>query len=90
MITAEHPIQNFIGRIANQELVSEGTREPVAVAGEKVSASYFEFKFILPQFFAHIGDSFSDNELLVAAEKAGTFKFWDAPEEDIYNDRRKK
>lgn len=28
----------------------------------------------------------SDSELLIAAERAGTFQFLDAPEEDGYND----
>jgi len=32
----------------------------------------------------------SDSELLIAAEKAGTFQFLDAPEEDGYNDLVKK
>jgi hypothetical protein len=32
----------------------------------------------------------SDSELLVAAEKAGTFLFLEAPEEDGYNDLLKK
>lgn len=32
----------------------------------------------------------SDSELLVAAEKAGTFRFLEAPEEDGYNDLLKK
>lgn len=31
-----------------------------------------------------------DSELLIAAEKAGTFQFLDAPEEDGYNDLVKK
>jgi len=32
----------------------------------------------------------SDSELLVAAKRAGTFQFLDAPEEDGYNDLLKK
>jgi hypothetical protein len=32
----------------------------------------------------------SDSELLIAAEKAGTFQFLEAPEEDGYNDLLKK
>jgi len=31
-----------------------------------------------------------DSELLIAAEKAGTFQFLDVPEEDGYNDLVKK
>jgi hypothetical protein len=32
------------------------------------------------------GAEMSDSELLCAAEKAGTFDFWDDPREDLYND----
>jgi hypothetical protein len=32
----------------------------------------------------------SDSELLMAADKSGTFDFLNSPEEDIYNDVLKK
>lgn len=81
MLTQERPMQSFVGLASGRQVaVSKGT---------ELSVGYFEFKVFLPRMVIQIGDSFSDSELLIAAEQAGTFKFWDGPEEDIYNDRRK-
>ncbi len=58
--------------------------------GSKLHSTYFEFRLTLPVIVAVAATELSDAELLVAAEKAGTFQFLDAPEEDGYNDLLKK
>jgi hypothetical protein len=58
--------------------------------GSKLHSTYFEFRLTLPMIVAVAVTELSDSELLVAAEKAGTFKFLNAPEEDGYNDLLKK
>lgn len=81
MTTLEQPIQSFIGGADERQLaVPEGT---------KLKVSFFNFVFFFPPFIARVGDTFSDSELLAAAEQAGTFDFWDNSQEDIYNDLRK-
>ena len=58
--------------------------------GSKLHSTYFEFRLTLPVVVAVEVTELSDSELLVAAEKAGTFEFLNAPEEDGYNDLLKK
>ena len=58
--------------------------------GTKLHSTYFEFRVTLPIIVAVAATELSDSELLVAAEKAGTFEFLNAPEEDGYNDLLKK
>ena len=54
--------------------------------GSKLHSTYFEFHVTLPVVIGVAVSEMSDSELLVAAEKAGTFDFLNAPEEDGYND----
>jgi FixJ family two-component response regulator len=54
--------------------------------GSKLHSTYFEFYVNLPVVAGVAVSEMSDSELLVAAEKAGTFDFLNAPEEDGYND----
>ena len=54
--------------------------------GSKLHTTYFEFHVNLPVLVGVAVSEMSDSELLVAAEKAGTFDFLNAPEEDGYND----
>ncbi len=58
--------------------------------GSKLHSTYFEFRLTLPVIVAVAATELSDSELLVAAEKAGTFEFLNAAEEDGYNDLLKK
>ena len=45
--------------------------------------SYFPFLFEIPQNIPY--QELTDEEVLTLADKAGTFDFLNAPEEDIYN-----
>ena len=54
--------------------------------GSKLHSTYFEFHVNLPVVIGVAVSEMSDSELLVAADKAGTFDFLNAPEEDGYND----
>jgi hypothetical protein len=58
--------------------------------GSKLHTTYFEFRLTLPTIADVSATELSDSELLVAAEKAGTFEFLNSPEEDDYNDLLKK
>jgi len=66
---------------------------PVGLAtgeGSKLHSTYFEFRVTFPVVTGVAVTEMLDSELLVAAEKAGTFDFLNAPEEDAYNDLLKK
>lgn len=54
--------------------------------GSQLHTSYFEFRVAFPVVFEVAVPELSDEELLRAADKTGTFEFLDAPEEDGYND----
>ena len=54
--------------------------------GSELHSTYFEFRVTCPVVVGAAVSEMSDSELLVAAEKAGTFEFLNAPEEDGYND----
>lgn len=54
--------------------------------GSKLHTSYFEFRVSFPVIFEVAVPELSDEELLRAADKTGTFEFLNAPEEDAYND----
>ncbi len=58
--------------------------------GSKLHSTYFEFRVTLPVIGGVAVAEMSNAELLVAAEKAGTFDFLNGPEEDGYNDLLKK
>ncbi len=58
--------------------------------GSRLHTTYFEFRLTLPTIVAVAATGLSDSELLVAAEKAGTFEFLDSTEEDGYNDLLQK
>jgi len=54
--------------------------------GSKLHSTYFEFHVTLPVVIGVAVSEMLDSELLVAAEKAGTFDFLKEPQEDGYND----
>lgn len=56
--------------------------------GSKLHTTYFEVRVTIPVTAEIAIQELSSDELLVATEKAGTFAFLDAPEEDGYNDLR--
>jgi hypothetical protein len=58
--------------------------------GSKLHSTYFEFRLTLPMIVTVAATELSDSELLVAAEKSGTFEFLNAPGEDGYNDLLQK
>jgi hypothetical protein len=59
--------------------------------GSRFKVTYFQFNVTFPPAMTEIPSvEFSDSELLMIAEKAGTFDFLNSPEEDIYNDVLKK
>jgi hypothetical protein len=63
--------------------------EPDSIGeGSKLHTTYFEVRVTMPVTIEVAAQELSTDELLVAAEKAGTFAFLDAPEEDGYNDLR--
>ena len=49
--------------------------------GSELHSTYFEFRVTLPVVVGIAVSEMSDEELLVAAEKAGTFEFLNAPED---------
>jgi len=65
---------------AAQEAIASGE-------GNELFQTYFEYEFTFPVRISWpvIPEEMSDQELILAAEKVGTFGFWDAPTEDIYN-----
>lgn len=54
--------------------------------GSELHSTYFELSVTYPALVGYGVVEMSDSELLVAAERAGTFEFLNAPEEDGYND----
>jgi len=59
--------------------------------GSRLRVNYFQFFVTFPPPAVDIpAAELSDSELLLAADKAGTFDFLNSPEEDIYNDVLKK
>jgi hypothetical protein len=58
--------------------------------GTELHSTYFEFRVTLPALAALPAGLLSDSELLVAAEKNGTFDFLNDPQEDGYNDLLKR
>ena len=81
MRTLEQPIDTF---------VEQPERSAGITKNAELCTTYTEITVVFPTIITQVGDAFSDSELLVAAEMAGTFKFWDGPEEDIYNELRQK
>jgi len=65
----------------------EGQKEKVSFVGNVCVELYFDLgamlsKSILKSIFL---PEMSDKELIEAAEKTGTFQFWNNPKDDIYN-----
>jgi hypothetical protein len=58
--------------------------------GSKLHSTYFEFRLTFPVIINVAATELSDSELLIAAEKAGTFEFLNSPQEDGYNDLLEK
>lgn len=59
--------------------------------GSRLKVNYFQFYVTFPPPATDIpAVELSDSELLLAADKSGTFDFLNSPEEDIYNDVLKK
>jgi|GEM_PF-6868663 len=76
-----HVIEKQIGQKAEARAVG---------VGSELHTTYFEFRFTNAVVIEAGARELSDNELLLASEKSGTFDFLDAPEEDGYNDLLKK
>jgi hypothetical protein len=73
-----------------ERVFAVATEPPEAIAsgqGNELFETYFEYQFTLPAqiVLERRPQEMSDNELTLAAEKAGSFAFWDAPSEDVYN-----
>jgi hypothetical protein len=48
-------------------------------------STYIELRVVFPKLILAHEEELSDDELLRAAEQAGSFAFLDSPEEDIYS-----
>lgn len=78
---------NALTRETPLQIIEEAVPESQSVAeGSKLYTTYFEFRATFPAVVEVGPVEMSDEELLIAAEKAGTFDFLNAPEEDGYND----
>jgi hypothetical protein len=77
-MTQETPRLQVIEQPAPADLASS--------EGSKLHTSYFEFRVSFPVMFEVAVPKLSDEDLLLAANKTGTFEFLNAPEEDAYND----
>jgi hypothetical protein len=80
-ITQSDPEQRFtVMEMGPQEAIASGE-------GNELFESYFEYEFVFPVQLSCfiIAREMTDRELILAAEKVGTFSFWDAPSEDVYN-----
>jgi len=64
--------------------------EGVRCEGSRLNATYFQFYVTFPIAANAPSVELSDSELLVAAEKAGTFDFLNSPAEDACHDLLKK
>ena len=64
----------------------EETPPAARAKGSELHSTYFEFRVTLPVVMEAAVSEMSGSELLVAAEKAGTFDFLNGSEEDGYND----
>jgi FixJ family two-component response regulator len=67
-------------------LEDEASADLAKTRGSELHSTYFEFRVTLPVVIGVAVSEMSDTELLLAAEKAGTFEFLNTPEEDGYND----
>lgn len=82
---AEQKMPVFENSPAEIETANEQGRVEVKTAKEELEMdySYFPFLFEIPQNIPY--QELTDEEVLTLADKAGTFDFLNAPEEDIYN-----
>ncbi len=82
---AEQKMPVFEDSPAEIETANEQGRVEVKTAKEELELdySYFSFLFEITQNISY--QELTDEEILTLAEKAGTFDFLNAPEEDIYN-----
>ena len=64
--------------------------EGIKCEGSRLNATYFQFCVTFPMAGNAPSVELSDSELLVAAEKAGTFDFLNSPAEDACHDLLKK
>jgi len=58
--------------------------QAIEESGNKFSSSFYEFKFFMPMLVSEAPEM-SDDEILLAAEQSGVFRFLDSPEEDVYS-----
>jgi hypothetical protein len=58
---------------------SRGRRRAGPYEGAPLANAYFHLVYIV-----QVARELSDQELLQAALKAGSFRFWNAPSEDVY------
>lgn len=68
-VVKESPVQYFEGKSKDADQVVE-----------EFSSSFFHFKVELPTSY----EEMSDDDLLVAADAAGTFRFLDDEGENVY------
>jgi hypothetical protein len=82
---AEQKMPVFEDIPAEIETANEQGRVEVKTAKEEPGQDYSYFSFLveIPQNISY--QELTDEEVLTLAEKAGTFDFLNAPEEDIYN-----
>jgi hypothetical protein len=81
----EQKMPTFEDSPAEIETANEQGRVEVETAKEELELdySYYPFLFEISQEISH--KELTDEEVLTLADKAGTFDFLNAPEEDIYN-----
>ena len=63
----------------------EGKAKDVDQVVGEFSSSFFHFRVELPAFVVPVHDEMFDEDLLVAAEAVGTFRFLDDESENIYH-----
>ncbi len=82
---AEQKMLTFENSTAEIETANEQGRVEVETAKEGPGFTYFyhEFSVEFPLTISY--QELTDEEVLTLAEKAGTFDFLNAPDEDIYN-----
>jgi len=62
----------------------EGKAKDVDQVIEEITSSFFYFRVELPTYILPAQEELSDEELLLAADAAGTFRFLDNDAENVY------
>ncbi len=79
----EQKMPAFEDSPAETKTANEQGRVEVETVKEELDYSYYPFLFEISQEISN--KELTDEEVLTLADKAGTFDFLNAPEEDIYN-----